>query len=101
MEQVGPFRRRRAHPGSRGPWVARVLAWTDDADGTDAGGMLGLACFSMALPALAGGAALIAWAIWRRRHAPRHDHTPTWRPDPWKQAEWRLWDGTTWTDFTP
>ena len=76
-----------------------VLAWSQPQDGTDAAGMLALSLFALAMLTLPASLTLIAFAAWRRRHPPRQSATPMWHPDPWRQAQWRFWNGDHWTHF--
>ncbi|GAA2158436.1 hypothetical protein GCM10009845_03160 [Pedococcus bigeumensis] len=78
-----------------GSWV-----WAQPEDGTDAAGMFALSLYFMAVPALVAGVALIGFGLWRRRHPPRRKAAPMWHPDPWREAQWRFWDGDRWTHFT-
>jgi hypothetical protein len=76
------------------------LAWSQPQDETDAAGMLAMSLFALAALAFVAGVTSVAFALWRRGHAPRHSETPMWRGDPWREAQWRYWNGRTWTDFT-
>jgi hypothetical protein len=76
------------------------FVWTQPEDGTDGAGMLALSLFFISAAGLLAGVVSIAFALWRRRHAPRHSATPMWHPDPWREARWRFWNGDHWTQFT-